>query len=59
MKKIPPNNPKIENGLVQLIRMGKYIRHIWVKDPIFLHVKARLLCWLHNSLMHVFHVIAL
>ena len=25
-----PNNPKNGNGLVQVIRMGKYIRHKWV-----------------------------
>ena len=29
--KIPTNNPKIGNGLVQLIRMGNYFRHKWVK----------------------------
>ena len=23
--------PKVGNGLFQLIRMGKYIRHLWVK----------------------------
>ena len=31
MKKNPTTNPKIGNGLLQLIRMGKYIRHKWVK----------------------------
>ena len=31
--KIPPNNPKNGNGLVQLIRMGTYIRHKWVCSP--------------------------
>ena len=29
-----PNNPKIGNGLVQLIRIGKYIRHTCVKGPV-------------------------
>ena len=28
--KIPPNNSRIGNGLVQLIRKGKYIQHKWV-----------------------------
>ena len=30
---LPPthNNPKIQNGLVQLISMVKYIEHRWVK----------------------------
>ena len=31
MKKITPDSPKIENGLIHLIRMGKSIRHKWVK----------------------------
>ena len=31
--KIPLSNPKMGNGLVQLIRMGKYIRHKWVNIP--------------------------
>ena len=33
--KIPPNNPKIRNGSDHLIRMGKYIRHKWIKEWLY------------------------
>ena len=29
--KITPDSPKNENGLIQMIRMEKFIRHNWVK----------------------------
>ena len=29
-KKITPDSPKIENGPIQMIWMGKSSRHIWV-----------------------------
>ena len=32
MKKKTPEAPKNESGLLQMIRMGKSIRHKWVKQ---------------------------
>ena len=31
--KITPDVPKNESGLAQMIKMGKFIRQIWVKVP--------------------------
>ena len=36
IKKNTPDAPKNENGLIQMIKMGKSIRHIWVKFYKFL-----------------------
>ena len=35
---MPPNNPNIGKGLVQLIRMGKYIRHKWIDTCTYVDV---------------------
>ena len=32
--KITPDAPKTESGLIEMIMMGKSIRHIWVKHLI-------------------------
>ena len=34
------NNPKFGNGLVQLIRMGNYIRHKWLKIRLILRMNS-------------------
>ena len=34
LRKTPPNNPKLENELVQLIKMGKSIRLKWANSHL-------------------------
>ena len=50
--KSPPNNPKIGNGLEQLITMGKYIRHKWVKNHSFTITECMYIAgiWLQTKL---------
>ena len=48
------HNPKIVNGLVQLIRMGKYIRHRWVHLHLIV-LNFLLSCLCLCDLMHLPH----
>ena len=52
--KIQPDNPKIINGLVQLIRMENFIRLKWVCSMVMTFVKKILSVQLHSSLSTIF-----
>ena len=41
-RKITPNAPKTESGLIQMIRMGMSIQHKWVKKEEFFLDEASL-----------------